>query len=463
MIVVSPPIDAQSPIQTNGNIENSSGDLPLIWGNKAQKKNKLGIFAKLLEGLSAKVSVSGEKLSLSPENQGKNVIKTASNEKIAKASRNFNENSEFNNYFAIFDPELLDTELNQDPLFGILQSSSGKKQGKLAQNNTDYLNPGKNLQKTMILNEETIQNHSLRLLMPQLEEGESPFLHNLLSRGEGKPKGIEGLKTGDSENPISFSFREMEAELIQSQLNIAVGQGENDNSRLVESRGRKAKDRPNIEVRDLRSGESGKAVDIDSQKTSGDTLAFIKHENNEIELPVYLSRAEGQAGKSTGNTAGSFEDALARELRGDLSGDIVRDATIIVRNGGEGTIRLSLRPASLGDVKIRLEMTENKITGHIFVESSEALRAFERELPVLEKAFKDSGFSETNLELSLSQDGGQYGRGQYADGGDFASYSPFQAAALYEVESDWIISSDSHIQNEMVSLKRERSQVNLLI
>jgi hypothetical protein len=76
-------------------------------------------------------------------------------------------------------------------------------------------------------------------------------------------------------------------------------------------------------------------------------------------------------------------------------------------NGGlaEGTIRLALKPESLGNVKIRLEMAENKITGRIFVESEEALRAFEREIASLEKAFRDSGFDAANLEMSLASDG----------------------------------------------------------
>jgi hypothetical protein len=56
-------------------------------------------------------------------------------------------------------------------------------------------------------------------------------------------------------------------------------------------------------------------------------------------------------------------------------------------------------------------MAENKITGHIVVESEEALRAFEREVHSLEQAFKDSGFQSANLEMSLASNGSAYGEG----------------------------------------------------
>jgi len=72
----------------------------------------------------------------------------------------------------------------------------------------------------------------------------------------------------------------------------------------------------------------------------------------------------------------------------------------VLRDGGEGTIKLSLRPESLGKVKIQLEMSENKILGQIIVESEEALRAFEQEIHTLEQSFKDSGF-EASLSAAL--------------------------------------------------------------
>jgi len=163
----------------------------------------------------------------------------------------------------------------------------------------------------------------------------------------------------------------------------------------------------------------------------------------EIEIPLDLRIGKAGAGPidkaaNAGARSAFFEDALAREFRGSLPADIVRSAAVIVRDGGEGTIRLTLNPPSLGDVKIRLQMTENKITGFIIVQSDEALRALERELPVLQKAFKDSGFSETSLDLSLesdnSADGWNFTAGENEQKEDFLSQ--MMAASRYETETE---------------------------
>jgi flagellar hook-length control protein FliK len=122
---------------------------------------------------------------------------------------------------------------------------------------------------------------------------------------------------------------------------------------------------------------------------------------------------------------------LARELRQDLAGDIVRGAQLVLRDGGTGTIRLSLKPESLGTVKIRLEMAENKITGHIVVENSEALKAFEEEIHSLEQAFLDSGFDAADLDTALASEGGQ-GEGRNGAEERDTFFSRQLAAATYE-------------------------------
>jgi hypothetical protein len=128
----------------------------------------------------------------------------------------------------------------------------------------------------------------------------------------------------------------------------------------------------------------------------------------------------GEGGNRAGGT-GAFEEILARELRQSLNGDIVRRAQVILRDGGEGIIRLSLKPESLGNVKIRLELTENKIAGRVIVESGEALRAFEREMASLEQAFRDSGYESADLSAFLAQDD----RGSGGEGSrDRPFYSP---------------------------------------
>jgi flagellar hook-length control protein FliK len=171
------------------------------------------------------------------------------------------------------------------------------------------------------------------------------------------------------------------------------------------------------EVQDTRSAQGVEAAakagretgPIDEARPSGP---------RETALTVELrsgNRDSGSASAGGPKTASqAFEDILARELYQNLNGDIVRHASVALKDGGEGTIRLSLRPESLGNVKIRLEMADNKITGHIIVETDEALRAFEREVTSLEQAFKDSGFEGADLDMSLASgdSGGEQQRGE---------------------------------------------------
>ena len=238
-------------------------------------------------------------------------------------------------------------------------------------------------------------------------------------------------------------------------------------SELGERRGRAA-----IEVRDLRTGEAREVANINATTVEGSRSVgydALRSPLQEVELPVNLKLAgqsgDGLIGKKTGfefSPSSFFEDALARELRGNLSGDIVKNASLIIRNGGEGTIRLALNPASLGHVKIHLEMTENKIMGHIIVESNEALRAFQKELPVLERAFRDSGFLETSLDMSLAQDSRDFTPGQERQEENFLALDPGMAASRYEAGVELV--EDTFISdNAVLAGLPERKSINLFV
>jgi hypothetical protein len=198
---------------------------------------------------------------------------------------------------------------------------------------------------------------------------------------------------------------------------------------LREGRGRR-KDRlaRNLEVRDERSV---RAVSAASPETAGEGKTDT-HSQGGRETEITLdfrsqARTQAQVSAETGEKpVQQFQDLLARELHQNLNNDIVRHASILVRDGGEGTIKLSLRPQTLGNVKIHLEMAENKIAGHIVVESDEALKAFEQEIHSLEQAFRDSGFEGASLEIS-------YEAGQNGQGAPWEGESPFFSERLAAV------------------------------
>jgi hypothetical protein len=211
---------------------------------------------------------------------------------------------------------------------------------------------------------------------------------------------------------------------------------EKEGNRVAEGRSRdRRRERLGLEIRDFRTMPPEAAPEIKPR-------VFGNSETGTLDLSVELSSAEEPGGErggpGTDGPGGSFERLLARELRQDLAGDIVRGAQVVLRDGGEGTIRLSLKPESLGTVKIRLEMAENKITGHIIVENSEALKAFEGEIRSLEQAFLDSGFDGADLDTALASEGGRQGEGRNGGEGERDSFfSRRLAAVTYEANPEW--------------------------
>jgi flagellar hook-length control protein FliK len=186
--------------------------------------------------------------------------------------------------------------------------------------------------------------------------------------------------------------------------------------------------------------------------------------SSETEIIVELRSVSGGESSAQAETSWetrssqAFEDILARELHQNLNGDIVRQASVVLKDGGEGTIKLSLRPESLGNVKIHLEMADNKITGHIIVESEEALRAFEKEAASLEQAFRDSGFDGANLDMSLAQDGrgaGDQWRGEEA--------SPFLSGWVAASQYDAALEKAEPAFDSSGFNRFERTSVNMLI
>jgi len=479
VIQISSPTQGPGSPQETGNrqesntVESLFGDSS-IWKG-AQKKIKQGAFAKLLQGLSVKLK-KGEAVSdstgteePSPNSPGKTAKKNTGPKvaSVAKDPKN-----------APFGMEILNGENLETGFFDVPIQETGL---ELAETRIENLRLAELPQK----------NNNLTLFNAALSgetESEKSNLVLDLPDNRALPGGLEQpgdrAKSGRNADFLNVSFREKETEVQnnkakalseKAESNFVFQAAERENAPPQETRGRRGKERSSIEVRDLRTAEGQRGISALPENTVSLKEAiesnFRPLARTEIEIPVELDlnkgSVEGKAGDSS-ITGRTFEDALAAELRGNLSTDIVRDAAVIIRNGGEGTIRLSLRPASLGDVKIRLEMTENKITGHIIVKSSEALRAFERELPVLEKAFQDSGFSETNLEMFLasedSSNGGTFGGREERQERDFLISALAASSYETEFEQSGISRPGGPIHDGIVlNTSPERIPVNLLV
>ena len=208
--------------------------------------------------------------------------------------------------------------------------------------------------------------------------------------------------------------------------------------RLDELRSRSRRDRVSLEVRDMRTTAGinnlnnterpFSVIETGAVRVMGQ--APVQEITLELRLPDQgLSNSQAQASWET-KAGSALENMLARELHQNFNGDIVRHASMVLRDNGMGTIKLALRPETLGNVKIHLELTENKITGRIVVESLEALNAFRKEISSLEQAFKDSGFADASFDLSFAAEGENL-RQEHED----SSFTPRMVASSYEDSS----------------------------
>jgi flagellar hook-length control protein FliK len=174
--------------------------------------------------------------------------------------------------------------------------------------------------------------------------------------------------------------------------------GEKVRSSKVDNRiGRKIRDK--FDVQDVRTEQKFVVLEQTARQTPNRSETVL-------DMAVDL-RSNTAENTPIDHKSQTFADMLTRQLGSGLSSDIVRQAAIVLKDGGQGEIHLSLKPETLGSVKIRLEMSENKVMGHIIVDSGDALRAFDKMVPSMEQAFKDSGFETATLSASLSNNSGR--------------------------------------------------------
>jgi flagellar hook-length control protein FliK len=100
-------------------------------------------------------------------------------------------------------------------------------------------------------------------------------------------------------------------------------------------------------------------------------------------------------------------EALQR-LREMAGSELTRAAGIILRDGG-GEIKLTLKPESLGNIRIRMNLVDNAIEGRIIVDNTAVKHVFEGSLDSLMRALTAEGFQTASLQVSVG--------GQNADGG----------------------------------------------
>jgi len=250
--------------------------------------------------------------------------------------------------------------------------------------------------------------------------------------------------TADEKNPFALGMK------IPTRTNGNTGSAEENplserlSSERVQQSSREKKSKT-IEVLDMRRGKASLTSDTTAEQPSELGMGEKKQNstNSTGDRPIGMATQMGTAdrldgGKDLGKNGhgSSFQSVLSQEVQQQLVSEMVHQASFIMKDGGEALIRLALKPESLGTVKIRLEMTENHITGRILVDTPEALRAFEQEMAQLEQAFREGGFAQAHLELGLSNGGGNGSPGGNPLAGEGPFYSERLVAGQYASHQD---------------------------
>jgi flagellar hook-length control protein FliK len=106
-------------------------------------------------------------------------------------------------------------------------------------------------------------------------------------------------------------------------------------------------------------------------------------------------------------SAASPQSGLER-LREMAGSELLRASNLVLRDGG-GEIRLLLKPESLGSVRIRMNLVDNKVEGRIIVDTSAVKQVIDQSIDALSRALTAGGFQTSSLEVSVG--------GQNADNG----------------------------------------------
>jgi hypothetical protein len=166
---------------------------------------------------------------------------------------------------------------------------------------------------------------------------------------------------------------------------------------------------PRIQVVDLRRKPSG-ADGADAGRSLPKAPAE-KTDGFPAAAKPFIERLA--AAETNGNAAAPARATPLQRIREMSGSDLVRTVGLVVRDGG-GEIRLTLKPESLGSVRIRLSLEDGKIEGRIVVDTPEARQAFEAGIDGLTRALQADGFQTGSLQVSVS--GGNAGDSRQAAG-----------------------------------------------
>ena len=103
--------------------------------------------------------------------------------------------------------------------------------------------------------------------------------------------------------------------------------------------------------------------------------------------------------------AGSAQANLQEFLKTSGAFEIVRSAKFILKDNDRGQIKLILKPEHLGEVRIDIQLDNNRIGGTILVDNKEVEEAFLQTMEDLKAAFVSNGFESPVFQIENRENG----------------------------------------------------------
>lgn len=170
-----------------------------------------------------------------------------------------------------------------------------------------------------------------------------------------------------------------------------------------------------LSVHDLRThrlaseniADSQNIVSKVAEKKEGKLVLEVQQKNeNTMQISMELAdKIQQNITSSSGQTAAAsgsnFQQMLSHAVA-ENAPDFVKAGNVILKDNNSGIINLIVKPESLGNVKISLNINDKVISGQIQVQSKEAFEAFRESISSLKAAFAESGFETGSFDLSFS-------------------------------------------------------------
>jgi hypothetical protein len=164
---------------------------------------------------------------------------------------------------------------------------------------------------------------------------------------------------------------------------------------------RKVGKRPRVVVLDLRKDQTKGSREQPNPIKNSFSLTTEKAAEAEGRDVSVLFRAPFQDKAQTPALEASVRTARATtNFEQRFIPEVVKQTGIILKSGGNGEIRLVLKPENLGSVRIRLALSESSLEGRIVVDNNSVKELVESSLDSLRNALRMEGY-QTNLEVSV--------------------------------------------------------------